>query len=860
MHNEPVDTFGTRLRGLGDAAGLTQEQLAERAGLSANAIGALERGERRRPYPHTLQALADALGLGEAERTALADTVALADRGSSSPEPDLGASLPTPPTHLVGREQEVATLVERLTGSASRLVTLTGPGGVGKTRLALAVAADTAGAFPHGVAFVSLAPLANPALVVPTIAGTLGLRESGGRDLREALRAYLRPRRMLLVLDNFEHVLAAALEVAELLAACPELRVLVTSRAPLHLRGEQEVPVAPLELPDLARVPTVAEVAETAAARLFVERAREVAPAFQLTQVNAAAVAAICRRLDGLPLAIELAAAWIKVLPPVELLTRLDRALPLLAGGAWDLPGRQRTMEHTIAWSHDLLSPAERVLFRRLAVFAGGFTLEAAEAVVSSPGDLGVEVLEGVASLVDKSLLRQTEGVGGDARFGMLETVRQYGWERLAESGEEDAVRRPHMAWCVRLVERAEEAFLSAEEPTWLDRLEAEHDNLRTALAWTIEHRDVESALRLAGAPWWFWAMRGFLGQGSSWLEQALALPDGEATVARAKAIIAAGMVAWARGEVDRSDDRLQQSLALWRSMGDGARLARSLHYLGLVAWQRGDFRAMAARAQESLATAEEADDEVEKAVARVTLGAALLRLGERDRARQALAQALERFRAEGMRRTTAWALSHLAEVAQLDGDRRRAFDLHLEALGVYREIRDTWGVGAELPDLAALAAASGHQEAAARLLGAAARMQETTGIATQNRLSNAEQVAGQLRAHLGERPFADAWGAGRSLSVEQVAAEAEAISAALASGAQSSPSPATRLTYPAGLSAREVEVLRLVAQGLTNPQVAERLFISPRTVDAHMLRIYAKLDVPNRGAAIRFAIQHGLS
>ncbi len=294
--------------------------------------------------------------------------------------------------------------------------------------------------------------------------------------------------------------------------------------------------------------------------------------------------------------------------------------------------------------------------------------------------------------------------------------------------------------------------------------------------------------------------------------------------------------------------------------IGDGARLARSLHYLGLVAWQRGDFRAMAARAQESLATAEEADDEVEKAVARVTLGAALLRLGERDRARQALAQALERFRAEGMRRMTAWALSHLAEVAQLDGDRRRAFDLHLEALGVYREIRDTWGVGAELPDLAALAAASGHQEAAARLLGAAARMQETTGIAPQNRLSNAEQVAGQLRAHLGERPFADAWGAGRSLSVEQVAAEAEAISAALASGAQSSPSPATRLTYPAGLSAREVEVLRLVAQGLTNPQVAERLFISPRTVDAHMLRIYAKLDVPNRGAAIRFAIQHGLS
>ena len=788
MGEDPGEGFGARLRRLREAAGLTQEQLAERAGLSAKAVSALERGERRRPYPHTLEALARALALPDDERAALARAVAEPARAPLPP-------LPVPPTRLVGREREVAALVDRLTGAESRLVTLTGPGGVGKTRLALAVAAAATAAVPDGVVLVSLAPLADPALVVPAIAAAFGLREAAGQDLGAALRAFLRPRRLLLVLDNVEHVLAAVPAVAELLAACPGLTVLATSRAPLHLRGEQEYPVEPLGLPDLARVPTPAEAATAAAVRLFVERAREVAPAFELTRGNAAAVAAICRRLDGLPLAIELAAAWAKVLPPVDLLARLDRALPLLAGRARDLPERQRTMERTIGWSYDLLDPPDQAVFRRLAVFAGGFTLDAAEVVAGpschGPGprgrggggfarELRPLPLESVAMLVDHGLLRRVERPAGESRFGMLETVREFGLERLEASGEADAVRERHAAWCVALAERVEDAFLSAEERTWLDRLEAEHDNLRAALAWAIGRRDAATALLLAGAPWWFWAMRGFLAEGHGWLTQALALPDGEPSVPRAKAITAAGMVAWARGEVDRADELLERSVALWRSIGDGPRVARSLHYFGLVAWQRGDFRTMAARAEESLATAEAADDEVGTAIARVTLGGALLRLHQSARARVVLEQALERFLARGMKRGTAWALTHLAEVAHVDGDRGRAFELHLRALGVYRELENAWGVGEELAELAALAAASGRDEAAARLFGAVERMRETTGIAPQNRLSDPQRIAAELRGRLGEQAFAAAWDVGRSLSIEQAAAEADAIAAEL--------------------------------------------------------------------------------
>ncbi len=483
--------------------------------------------------------------------------------------------------------------------------------------------------------------------------------------------------------------------------------------------------------------------------------------------------------------------------------------------------------------------------------------MEAAERVVPSADQLESEIFEGIASLVDQSLLRRTDAAEGEPRFSMLETIREFALEQLADSGEEDAVRRRHAAWCAALVEATEERFLSVEEQIFLDRLNTELDNLRTALAWTIGRGDAPMALRLAGAPWWFLVMRGFLSEGHACLEQALALLDSAASVPRAKAITAAGMVAWARGEVNRASDLLQQSVVMWRALGDPVRVAWSLHYLGLVAWQRGEFSVMGKRAEEALATAEEAGDPGAQAAALVTLGAALLRVGELRRARTALEGALQRFEAVGLRRGTAWAFSHLAEVAQLEGDQRQALKCRLASLNVYRHLADDWGIGEEVPAVAALAATSGRHEAAARLLGAAERMREATGIAPQNRISDSKQVARAVRERLGESTFAAAWAVGRSLTTEQIVAEAEKIAADLAAV------PAVTLPavhpYPAGLNEREVEVLRLVAQGLTNPQVAERLFLSPRTIDAHLQRIYAKLDVPNRGAAIRFAVEHSL-
>jgi len=430
-------------------------------------------------------------------------------------------------TPLLGREREVAAVAGLLARDGVRLVTLTGPGGVGKTRLAIEIAGRRSDASPDGAVFVGLAPVADPALVVPAIAQALGVREAEDRPLAQRVADALRLRRLVLVLDNCEHVLDAAPVVAELLAACPDLTVLATSRVRLRLSAEQEYPVPPLALTDAADA-DAADHLHPAALRLFADRARAVQPDFALTPENAPVVADICRRLDGLPLAIELAAARIKVVPPPALLARLERRLPLLTGGGRDMPARHRTMRDTIAWSYDLLLPDEQSLFRRRAVFVGGFDLAAAEAVAARDGSSGDEVFDGVAALVEQSLLRQEEGAGGDPRFGMLETVREFGLDRLVADGDEVAVRDRHAVWCLRVIETAwPPRATTSRSGEALARLDAERDNVRAALAWVIARADADSALRLAGGLAEHWWLRGTFSEGRSWLDRAMALPGG---------------------------------------------------------------------------------------------------------------------------------------------------------------------------------------------------------------------------------------------------------------------------------------------------------------------------------------------
>jgi predicted ATPase/class 3 adenylate cyclase len=686
-------------------------------------------------------------------------------------------NLPEQPTPLLGRDQEVDAVRTLLLREEVRLVTLTGPGGIGKTRLGLQVAAELTDSFAGGVFLVALAPIADPGLVTPTIAQTLGLRETGSRSASESLKTYLAQQAVLLLLDNFEQVVTAAPEVAELLAACPRLKALVTSRQVLHLRGEHEYPVPPLELPEgPADEATLSRCAATA---LFIERALAVRPDFALTEDAAHAVAEICRRLDGLPLAIELAAARVKLLSPQTTLARLSSRLSLLTDGPRDLPARQQTLRGTIGWSYDLLAPAEQHLFRRLAVFAGGWMLEAAEAVCSAVDGLDTEVLEGLGALVDQSLVRRHDvGTQREPRFSMLETIHEYGLEQLATSGEAEALRRAHAAYYLALAEEAAPNLTGPQQGVWLDRLEREHDNLRAALAWARDRGEAALGLRLAAALWRFWYTHGYLSEGRAWLEDMLALPAGGESQAegpvRARALYGAATLASTQDDFDRAAALWEASLALSRELDDKAIMASALNALGLAALQEGDAQRAAPLVAESLAVSRAIGDPWAIARALLSLAQTAYVQGEYSRAEALFEECLALMRQAGSTSHSAVALLYLGHAARAQGNFRRATALYQEGLALSQGLGDKLRVLRELEGLATAVAAEGRAERATRLLGTASSLRDLLGSARHPMDRAAVEAALEaVRAALGEEAFAAAWAAGRALALDDAIIEA---------------------------------------------------------------------------------------
>lgn len=863
-------------------------------------------------------------------------------------------NLPAQLTPLIGREHTTAEVCTLLKRTDVRLATLTGPGGIGKTRVGQQVAVELSEQFLDGVCFVSLASLNNSTLLPSTIARMLGLKlgldgQHTASVYLQFLKLFLHQKSFLLILDNFEQVAKAAPDLTELLAACPQVKILVTSRAALHIQGEHEVVVPPLGLPEREHIELLdcAVLAQYPAIALFLQRALALKPGLALTQSTIQTIAHICRSLDGLPLAIELAAARVKLLPPQALRQRLAHPLQILTSNTQDAPARHQTLRDTIGWSYHLLEDTEQQVFRRLAVFVGGATLEAVETICGAFADQTQPVLDIVASLIDKSLLLQTEMDEGEPRITMLETIREYALECLSRSNEEEIVRQRHAACYLALAEQCEHELRGPRQAIWLRRLEREHDNLREILDWALGHNaprqlqqlHIETAVRLTGTLRRFWQMHGHLHEGQSYLERVLAASEGVAVSsrARAQALIAAGTLAATQNDYDRVEGYCRQSLALFRKLEDQSGIALSLFLLSVVPLMKNDSVGARSLTEEALALFRNMGDKERIAWSLSTLGLLDVREGKYIRAHTLYEESLLLHRELGDKRGIARTLLHLSSLLHISrGDQRTIHALLEESLLHFQELGEKVGIAnvyallGQLAfsqnDLAAarlwleksirLARETGHQKDLAEALALLARVFLALGEYTQTRVlyeesltlarnlkhswlivaclegwammladlqhytwatqvwgaadalreairtpltplerADYERPIAATRTRLGEETFSATWAQGRAMTPDQALAVDRQTRAALPNGIALFPS----LGDGAGLTARELEVLHLVASGLTNTQIAQKLVLSEKTVATHLTHIFNKTLSENRAGAVAFAIRHGL-
>jgi predicted ATPase/DNA-binding CsgD family transcriptional regulator len=812
-------------------------------------------------------------------------------------------NLPLQVNRFIGREREMTAVRGLL--ATTRLLTLTGAGGSGKTRLALQVATDLLEEFEHGVWWVELAALSDPMLVPQAVASAVGIPERAGCTLTEALSDALRPKQLLLVLDNCEHLLAACVQLIEtLLHTCSQLRVLATSREALTITGETIWLVLPLRVPDTYQPPPIEGLLTYEAVHLFVERARSVLPAFTLTPENASAVVQVCRRLDGMPLAIELAAARIRALSVEQIVARLDDAYRLLTGGSRSALPRQQTLRAAMDWSYSLLSAHEQAFFRRLSVFAGSFSLEAAEAICAGEPGEAYDVLAVLSSLIDKSLVLM-EQRSNEARYRLLETIRQYGQDKLQECAEAAQVRRAHRDWYARLAEQAESETLEARQESVFERLEAEHDNLRAAIGWSLDHQEAETAAQIGAAIHRFWLFRGYMSEGRSFLERALS-GFSKQTAVRAQALNVAATLASLQDDYQRARTLAEESLQLSHELAESKQTGYALYILGRLARIEGNYASAVTSFEESLALFRELGQQQDIALVLSGLGLAVMYLGEYERATAFCEESLALSRELGEPHAIASWLTNLGMVMRARGDAQRAKELCEESLAMRRallykggcahtltvlgrialdqgeyerstacyqesltlrqETGEKEGIATALEGLAAVTGMQGQPVCAARLSGAASSLRTLLGapLPPIDRHSY-EQTVAALRAQLDEPTFLNAWTEGQAMTLEEAIAEAVLVKAREHIPPTTPPAPVeTPSTSPSrgnpfGLTAREIEVLRLVTQGLTTTHIAEQLMISPRTADAHLRSIYSKLEVTSRAAATRSAIEHKL-